>query len=204
MLLRLPDLVSLICEGIASENTSCGDAKISFDLADSLKLTLTADETHPKYIRLRWNFTDSERRTGVKVLGDAYERGYGTLSWRSISAERIMPWYILVSNGSDLTPDVTGRFTDGFGVKVQSGAIVTWQYDDAGVTMWADVRNGGDGVHLSGRELTVCEVVFGEYRGSSAFDAGRAFCRLMCPVTVLPKHPVYGSNNWYYAYGKSS
>ncbi|MBQ8511958.1 MAG: alpha-galactosidase, partial [Clostridia bacterium] len=43
-----------------------------------------------------------------------------------------------------------------------------------------------------------------EYRGSSAFDAGRAFCRLMCPVTVLPKHPVYGSNNWYYAYGKSS
>ena len=161
MILRLPDLVSLTCEGITSASSICGDAKVNFDLSDSLKVTLTASETHPKYIRLRWNFTDCEKRAGVKILGDAYERGYGNLSWQNISAERIMPWYILVSNGSDRNPDLTGRFTEGFGVKVQPGAIVTWQYDDAGITMWADVRNGGSGVHLGGRELTVCEIVFG-------------------------------------------
>ena len=204
MILRLPDLVSLTCEGITSASSVCGDAKVNFDLSDSLKVTLTASETHPKYIRLRWNFTDCEKRAGVKILGAAYERGYGNLSWQNISAERIMPWYILVSNGSDRNPDLTGRFTEGFGVKVQPGAIVTWQYDDAGITMWADVRNGGSGVHLGGRELTVCEIVFGEYRDMTAFDAGRAFCRLMCPVTVSVDHPVYGSNNWYYAYGHSS
>ncbi len=38
----------------------------------------------------------------------------------------------------------------------------------------------------------------------SAFEAGRAFCRLMCPESRLPDHKVYGSNNWYYAYGRSS
>jgi len=87
---------------------------------------------------------------------------------------------------------------------VQCSAIVTWQYDAAGITMWADIRNGGSGVLLGGRTLDVCEIVFGEYRDRTAFDAGRAFCRLMCPETKAAGHKVYGSNNWYYAYGKSS
>jgi len=115
-----------------------------------------------------------------------------------------MPWYMLVSNGSDRNPDYTDRFTEGFGVKVQPNAFVTWQYDGAGVTMWADVRCGGMGVILGGRTLDVCDIVFDEYKDCSAFEAGRQFCRRMCPVSVLPDHKVYGSNNWYYAYGTSS
>ena len=42
----------------------------------------------------------------MKILGDHWERGYGDLAWRGIEPERIMPWYMLVSDGSDADPDV--------------------------------------------------------------------------------------------------
>ena len=35
-------------------------------------------------------------------------------------------------------------------------------------------------------------------------EAGQRFCREMSRGARLPKHPVYGANNWYYAYGQSS
>ena len=205
MKIRIPDLAVLYTADGQLTGASLSDI-LSYDLADgSLKVFVKADETPLTYLRLRWNFTADEKRTdSVKILGDHYERGYGDLCWQGILPERIMPWYLLVSNGSDRNPDVAGRFTEGFGVKVQPNAIVTWQYDASGLTLWADIRNGGEGVLLGGRTLEVCEVLFGEYRDMSAFEAGRAFCRMMCPTTVLPKHKVYGSNNWYYAYGRSS
>jgi alpha-galactosidase len=31
--------------------------------------------------------------------------------------------------------------------------------------------------------------------------AASALCRAMCDTPRLPRNPVYGSNNWYYAYG---
>lgn len=211
MKLRTPDSVTLYT---GEEETSVfsgtqailGDVSVHLRETDNaLRLSLTADQTPVRSIRLRFNFTETEkRRESLKILGDAYERSYGDLRWEGIIPERMMPWYMLVSNGSDRNPDCFGRFTEGFGVKVQPNAFVTWQYDGAGVTMWADVRCGGLGVILGGRTLDVCDIVFGEYRDCSAFDAGREFCRQMCPLPVLPDHKVYGSNNWYYAYGKSS
>ena len=212
MKLRYPDFAVLYTENDKfkfSPDTSMtnGDASVAFEIKDdALLLKVTADTTPLKYVKLRFNFTaDEARHDSIKILGDAFERGYGDLSWMGITPERIMPWYILVSNGSDLNKDVSGRFTEGFGVKVQPSSFVTWQYDEGGITMWADIRNGGEGVILSGRELTACEIVFGEYKDMSAFDAGVQFCKKMCPANPnLPKHPVYGSNNWYYAYGKSS
>ena len=115
-----------------------------------------------------------------------------------------MPWYMLASNGNDRYSDTTGRHTDAYGVMVQPGAICTWQYDGAGVTLWCDVRNGGSGVQLGGRTLSVCDVVLAEYDDMTAYAAGQAFCHRMCPHPLVPDHKIYGSNNWYYAYGKSS
>jgi len=182
------------------------DVKLDFDLTDGvLSVSVTADQTPLRWIMLRYNFTSEERRAEpVKVLGDAFERGYGDLAWRGIEAGRVMPWYILVSNGTDSDPDLKGRYTEGFGVRVQPSSIVTWQYDGAGVTLWADVRCGGKGVILGGRQIEICQVVFGDYRDVSAFEAGKRFCSLMSPTPNLPDHKVYGSNNWYYAYGQSS
>ncbi len=211
MKLRYPDFAVVYTESgshrFEKGNMSANDVALSLAAEnDAMALKVKADSTPLKYVKLRFNFTEDEiRRDSIKILGDAFERGYGNLAWMGITPDRIMPWYILVSNGSDLEKEVGGRFTEGFGVKVQPSSFVTWQYDAGGITMWADIRNGGEGVILSGRELTVCEIVFGEYRDMTAFDAGVLFCKKMCPTkSHLPKHPVYGSNNWYYAYGRSS
>ncbi len=217
MKLRNPDLLTLYtadgeCTAPLSPAPGSifvrGDIELSttlFEQAGTLSVKVRAASTPLRWIRLRWNFTPDERRDEpVKILGDHWERGYGDLVWRGIEPGRMMPWYILVSNGSDACPDTTGRRTEGFGVRVRPGAVCAWQYDGAGVTLWADVRSGGEGVILEGRTLSVCTVLFRDYENTTAFAAGRAFCAEMCPDPRLPKHPVYGSNNWYYAYGKSS
>lgn len=210
MKLRCPDLYTIYTQeqsfsGMDVQNAVHGDIGMRvFEENGALKLMVTAQESPLKYIRLRWNFQEGEKREQVRVYGDAYERGYGDLHWGGIDPERVMPWYMLVSNGSDLDKDLSGRCTEGFGVKTMCSAMVTWQYDTCGVTMWADIRNGGEGVLLGGRELHACDIVFGQYCNMSAFEAGREFCRQMCPTPRLPDHKVYGSNNWYYAYGKTS
>jgi alpha-galactosidase len=77
--------------------------------------------------------------------------------------------------------------------------------DSAGVSLWLDVRNGGSGVELGGRAVRAAEVVTREGgEGESPFEAACAFCRLLCDTPRLPARPVYGANDWYYAYGHSS
>ncbi|MBR4941617.1 MAG: hypothetical protein IKZ19_06420 [Clostridia bacterium] len=172
---------------------------------DCLSVKISASETPLRYIRLRWTFlTEEKPKTPVRIYGDAWERAGGDLEWRGIVPERCMPWFCLVSNGTDSDPDVSGRLTEGFGVKVRPGAMCFWQYDSAGITLWLDVRCGGEGVVLGGRTLAAAEVIFRTYRGCSAFEAGRQFCRAMSAEPKKLKSPLYGSNNWYYAYGKSS
>ena len=178
------------------------DGKIWFELEnDELKVFATTYEHGARYVQLRWN---NQMRKDVKVLGDAYERGYGDLQWQSIRPERCMPWYIAASNGSDSNPCTNGRYTECFGVKVCPNAMCFWQYDSQGVTLWLDIRNGGCGTMLNGRELECATVVFKDYENMSAYRALQQFCATLCPNPYLPDHKVYGSNNWYYAYGKSS
>ena len=180
----------------------CKEGKIVFDLAnDELKVSATTYEYGARYIQLRWN---NSMRKDVKVLGDAYERGYGDLSWCTIRPERCMPWYMAASNGSDSNFNYNGRLTECFGVGVCPNAICFWQYDTEGVTLWLDIRNGGEGTELNGRMLDCATVLFKEYKDVSAYSAMQSFCGAMCPDPYLPDHKVYGSNNWYYAYGNSS
>lgn len=40
--------------------------------------------------------------------------------------------------------------------------------------------------------------------GMGTFESAREFCKVMCTDPICPDYPVYGSNNWYYAYGDSS
>jgi alpha-galactosidase len=66
------------------------------------------------------------------------------------------------------------------------------------------VRNGGAGVQLGSRVLAVCEVRsrIGS-GGETPFAATRALCRHLCDAPLLPKSPVFGTNDWYYSYGNS-
>jgi alpha-galactosidase len=143
-------------------------------------------------IHLRWQL-----ETPVKLLflGDDWERSYGDLAWRGMEPERVMPWYFLA-------------FDDGFtvasGVKTAAAAFCFWQVDPAGVSLWLDVRNGGRGLLLSGRELHVASIVQEFYPELKPFAAARRFCQRLAAKPRMPLAPVYGGNNWYYAYGHSS
>ena len=157
-----------------------------------LYIYLSAYIDEPEFVCLRWNYVTDEP---VKVMGDKWERAYADLNWHSLSEEIFMPWYFMVDNGSTVV---------GCGVMVQPNSFVSFQYDSKGVTGWFDVRCGAAGVQLKGRELLIATVVCESYKGITAFEATKEFCKVMSPYPILPKKPVYGSNNWYYAYGNSS
>ena len=158
-----------------------------------LHVGLTSPTDSVKRVHLRWRGDLSATRL---VLGDAWERGYGDLEWRAWVPDRVMPWYCATFDGS---------LTHAYGVRTGASSFVFWQADPEGVSLWADVRSGGVGVRLDDRTLDVCDVVCRAGReGESAFAALHAFCRQMCPPPRLPPQPLYGSNDWYWAYGKNT
>ncbi len=127
--------------------------------ADALAVYVTSRSAPVKKARLRWHF---QRRLKGQVLGDAWERSYGDLGWQHLTPYQTLPWYALVSEGDACV---------GFGVKVRPAAICSWQIDPEGVTLWLDVRCGGDGVLLNGRRLLAAEVVCREYSAQKQIDA---------------------------------
>lgn len=161
---------------------------------DAVRIYLTADETPVSWVRLTF---PAEFPEGTLFLGDEWERGYGMLSWRGMVAERHMPWYFAAY-------DRLSRTFAGYGVRVRPSAMCVWGTDAGNISLYLDVRSRGQGVILSGRKLMAAEMVFAEHHDTDAFDGLRAFCRIMCGKSRLPEKPVYGFNNWYYAYGKSS
>ena len=170
-----------------------GDVRVTCERqGECLAVFIEAQKTPVRRVRLRWRF---KQRLSGTVLGDAWERAYGDLEWGSVNPFRSLPWYALVHDGCD---------TVGYGVMVRPGGICSWQLDPEGVTLWLDVRSGGEGVRLNGRRLAAARVVSRVYSDVKAFDAARDFCKRMCEDPILPPEPVYGSNNWYYAYGHSS
>jgi alpha-galactosidase len=141
----------------------------------------------------RWR---GDLRAVQLYLGDHWERSYADLHWGSEAPNRVMPWYFLAFDG---------EATHGYGVRTGAGAMCFWTADSEGISLWADVRSGGVPVELGERELVIAEVVCREgRRGESAFAAAQQFCRSMCPNPRLPAAPVYGTNDWDYAYGKNS
>jgi len=133
---------------------------------------------------------------GFRILADAWERGYGDLEWRGLVPERVLPWYFLASDGCRLF---------GLGVETGAGAMCGWSVDGAGYRLRLDVRNGARGVRLGERTLTAATLVArASGEDETPFAAARAFCRALCPAPMLPAHPVYGGNDWYYAYGNNT
>lgn len=196
---RIPDFVRIKSEQgdfIAQptgESFSGRDVSVRFSAGEALAVSVVAQNTPLQFIGLRWNGSFA---SGVRFLGDAVERGYGNLEWRGTVPHRLMPWYCLASDTTD---------TVGFGVQVRPGSFAFWAADQQGVTLWLDTRCGGDGVILSGKVLEAATVVSAQNnRGENAFRFLHRFCTIMCTDPLLPKEPVYGSNNWYYAYGNSS
>ena len=158
----------------------------------TLQIRLSSPQANPLRLHLRWSRRLPET---LRVLGDAWERSYGDLAFEGMQPDRILPWYVLATDGLS---------TQAIGVKTAPAALCYWQIDPQGISLWCDLRNGGRAVQLGTRELDVCEVLAETYSDRSPFHAAQAFCKLLSPNPRLPKRPIYGGNNWYYAYGHSS
>lgn len=158
-----------------------------------LAIFLTAQTSKVKWIKLRWNNLSWDKN--VRFLGDAWERGYGDMEWKGMNPNRFMPWYFCAKSEAKSIC---------YGVKVRPSAMCFWQVDSLGMTLFLDVRCGGSGVNLKGRVIKLADVIACEMRDCTSFEAMQEFCGQMCEDPILPKYPVYGSNNWYYVYGKSS
>jgi alpha-galactosidase len=160
---------------------------------ESMRIDLHAPATPLEKIRLVWPWSFSAT---AKTLGDAWERSYGDLSWEKVSAARNSPWYLLVHDGSQ---------THGFGVLTGAASFCYWQATPDTLHLVLDTHSGGMGVLLGDRTLCAAEIVtIQSTPNETPFDTDHRFCKRMCPNPRLPQSPVYGINDWYFAYGNNS
>lgn len=197
---RFPD-INAVTPDFITVLTADSNEKLSFcekvcvgDAAVTVKdgtVTLTADKTQVKRIIIEWKIP---MPAGCRVLNDAWERGYSDLEWRGYEADRALPWYFAVNNG---------EITACYGVKTLPDSFCYFICHRGGITLVCDTSNGSNGVVLGGRTITCAEIVCREY-DCDAFDAVADFDGVIAQNPVFPEKPVYGYNNWYYAYGHSS
>ena len=160
---------------------------------DTLDLYVTAKNDKVKFIELEWCFDSDE---DLYVLGDVWERSYGELEFKKLcDNDRYMPWYFIAT-------DKTKCFC--FGVKTQPNAFISFSYTSDGIKALIDCRNGGCGVELNGRKLHIATFVYKKYDSADVYANLHDYCKTLCDNPTLPTERVYGGNNWYYAYGKSS
>lgn len=198
MKFRLPDRACIYPEANTDTDIIIEEDSNSADIYIKSFLPLDA-------VELVWNLSESEMRNEpVKVMGDAWERSYADLRWGTPDGERVMPWYYAVSNGSDSDMSYSGRYTECFGVGVLPDAMCSWKYDCKTIKLFMDMKNGGASVNLEGKTIHAAKIIFSEYFDISAFKALCEFCKEMSPAPLKTDRIIYGSNNWYYAYGKSS
>jgi alpha-galactosidase len=200
-LLRVPDSVTaysrleepLRLQRSGSEWHGHGVSVESKAGREELTIGVAAPQVELKFIHVRWSMAVAK---GLIALGDHWERSYGDLVWRNVIPERVMPWYFATDDGS---------VCHAYGVKTGAGALCFWQLDPQGVSLWLNTANGGSGVRLGQRKLAAATVI--TRRGSDGEGPTGAlhdFCRQMCSQPTLPMEPVYGTNDWYYAYGKNT
>lgn len=195
-IIRTPDRVEIQDEerwqtAVKAEETfGIQAAEVKFGSCGKLlQISLSETQKPIKRIRVHWSGDYSDI---IQVLGDSMGVAKGNLAWLPIIPENMMPWYFCAYDG---------KGTHGYGVKTGCNSFCTWQINGREITLLLDVRNGGDGV-IPNAPLLCAEVVEREGSGNeTTFAACSEFRGVMCDKPVLPKRPVYGLNNWYYAYG---
>lgn len=144
-------------------------------------------------VRLKWKHHLGAAAT---FLGDHWERSYGDLQWKSSFAGVKNPWYLIIYDGKQ---------TACFGVKTGANSICWWGLQEESLELTADTHSGGNGVLLGSRTLHAADIITTEgLPGGNPFFTDHRFCGMMCEKPRLPKQPVYGINDWYFAYGNNN
>lgn len=167
-----------------------------------MSIQLQSPKTALEKLRISWNLP-IEISSASTCLGDAWERSYGDLSWQHISVTRQSagatqpaPWYLLINDGDN---------TRAFGVKTGTKCFCSWEVSPKNLNLYLNTQSGGAGVELGDRTLQAAEIVTTQSEpGESPFHTATRFCGIMCNNPRLPKMPVYGINDWYFAYGNNS
>jgi alpha-galactosidase len=160
---------------------------------DVLSVRAHAPGMEIQQLRLSW---DTPFSPACRYLGDEWERSYGDLAWDAPDPERKAPWYLLAYDGHQ---------TIAFGVKTGARAICYWEAQPQLLQLVLDLHSGGEGVRLGDRILHAADIVTTlSMPGETPFQTDARFCRLMCERPRLPAIPVYGINDWYFAYGNNS
>jgi alpha-galactosidase len=129
-------------------------------------------------------------------LGDHWERSYGDLQWKTNPVDVKNPWYVLIHDA---------KHTACFGVKTGTNTICWWGLNADALELTLDTHSGGNGVMLGNRTLHGADIVSMQSKpGETAFQTDHRFCGMMCEKPRLPKQPVYGINDWYFAYGRNN
>jgi alpha-galactosidase len=198
--IRYPDTVSVRFAGAwhslqgTTENWNYESVQVSFRLSgDIMSVFVTAPQRELEFIKCSWK---QATPPSSKYLADHWERSYGDLSWESPSANRRSPWYMLISDGNQ---------TLAFGVKTGANSICSWQATPESLELLLDTNSGGTGVLLGERTLQAADIITTENQpGENPYHTDIRFCKMMCDKPKLPEKPVYGINDWYFAYGNNS
>lgn len=170
--------------------------QLTVDLAhtgDALSVRVQAPGMAIQQLRLGW---DIRFAPASRYLGDHWERSYGDLAWENADPARKAPWYLLVYDG---------RQTLAFGVRTGARTICYWQADPQQLQLVLDMHSGGEGVLLGDRVLHAADIVTTQSTpGETPFRTDARFCKMLCQKPRLPASPVYGINDWYFAYGNNS
>jgi len=169
-----------------------GGVTVEFEARDdALLVFIDAPGVALRSVTLAWNYAAQRR-----VLNDHWERTYGDVGWRKPDANLPMPWYFLSQ---------TPNGCEAWGVRTGAATLCAWQLAQEQRRLIIDTTSGGVGVRLGKRRLLAAEIIRspGGHLESPS-DALRLFTRRMCRRPRLPAQPVYGINDWYFAYGKNS
>jgi alpha-galactosidase len=143
-------------------------------------------------IRMQWQYVSFK---GIPLLGDQWERTYGDEGFKVADPERKMPWYFI---GQQFPHTIL------FGVKTGCSSLCYWQAGGPLLSLTMDTRSGGLGIVLGDRILVAADIVVMSGREESVFATARRFCSELCEKPRLSRLPVYGINDWYYAYGNNN
>jgi alpha-galactosidase len=92
-----------------------------------------------------------------------------------------------------------------FGVKTGTNSICWWGLSNDSLELTLNTQSGGNGVMLGSRTLHAADIVTTQNKsGETPFQTDHRFCGIMCEKPRLPKQPVYGINDWYFAYGRNN
>jgi alpha-galactosidase len=170
------------------------DIEVSFKTVDdALGVFIQSPQTALTGLRLKWEY---QVKPATKMLGDSWERTYGDAAWKTPASGMKNAWYVLLHDKQQ---------TACFGVKTGCSSICWWATNNGSLELTLDIHSGGDGVQLGSRKLHAADIVTTLSTATETpFITAQRFCRMMCENPRLPKQPVYGINDWYYAYGNNS